>query len=242
MRVSVVLPAFNEEKLLPAALAAVRDAASAFTARGWEWECVVCDNNSTDGTAAVARAGGATVVFEAVNQIGRARDAGARAATGEWLVFIDADSTPSAELFADIAERIASGRALGGGSTVELEPGTPRYARFVCGIWNLCSRLAGWAAGSCVWVEAEAFRAAGGFGTEYYAGEEVFLSRRLKTLARRSGRRFVILAQHPLRTSSRKLKLYTLTEAGRFFFRMLFTAGRAAKRPDACHLWYDGRR
>jgi glycosyltransferase involved in cell wall biosynthesis len=242
MRVSVVLPAFNEEKLLPAALASVKAAASAFTARGWEWECVVCDNNSTDGTAAVARAGGATVVFEPVNQIGRARDAGARAATGEWLVFIDADSTPSAELFADIAERIASGRALGGGSTVELEPGTPRYARFVCGIWNLCSRLAGWAAGSCVWVEAEAFRAAGGFGTEYYAGEEVFLSRRLKTLARRSGRRFVILAQHPLLTSSRKLKLYTLTEAGRFFFRMLFTAGRAAKRPDACHLWYDGRR
>ncbi|NBV49113.1 MAG: glycosyltransferase [Verrucomicrobia bacterium] len=242
MRVSVVLPAFNEEKLLPAALAAVREAASAFTARGWAWECVVCDNNSTDGTAAVARAGGATVVFEPVNQIGRARDAGARAATGDWLVFIDADSTPSAALFASIADRIASGRVLGGGSTVELEPGTPRYARFVCGLWNLWSRLAGWAAGSCVWVEAAAFRAAGGFGTEYYAGEEVFLSRRLKTLARRSGRRFVILSDHPLRTSSRKLKLYTLTEAGRFFFRMLFTAGRAAKRPDACHIWYDGRR
>ena len=242
MRVSVVLPAFNEEKLLPAAIAAVKAAASAFTARGWEWECVVCDNNSTDGTAAVARAAGATVVFEPVNQIGRARDAGARAATGEWLVFIDADSAPSSALFASIADCIASGRALGGGSTVELEPGTPRYARFVCGLWNLWSRLAGWAAGSCVWVEAEAFRAAGGFGTEYYAGEEVFLSRRLKTLARRSGRRFVILADHPLRTSSRKLKLYTLTEGGRFFFRMLFTAGRAAKRPDACHLWYDGRR
>ena len=242
MRVSVVLPAFNEEKLLPAALAAVRDAASAFTARGWAWECVVCDNNSTDATAAVARAAGATVVFEPVNQIGRARDAGARAANGDWLVFIDADSTPSAELFASIATRIAEGRVLGGGSTVELEPGTPRYARFVCGLWNLWSRLAGWAAGSCVWVEAEAFRTVGGFGTEYYAGEEVFLSRRLKSLARRSGRRFVILADHPLRTSSRKLKLYTLTEGGRFFFRMLFTAGRAAKRPENCEIWYDGRR
>ena len=242
MRVSVVLPAFNEEKLLPAALAAVKEAASAFTARGWEWECVVCDNNSTDATSAVARAGGATVVFEPVNQIGRARDAGARVATGAWLVFIDADSTPSAELFASIATRIAEGRALAGGSTVELEPGTPRYARFVCGLWNLWSRLAGWAAGSCVWVEADAFRTVGGFGTEYYAGEEVFLSRRLKSLARRSGRRFVILADHPLRTSSRKLKLYTLPEAGRFFFRMLFTAGRAAKRPENCEIWYDGRR
>ncbi len=242
MRVSVVLPAFNEEKLLPAALASVKEAASAFTARGWEWECVVCDNNSTDATSAVARAAGATVVFEPVNQIGRARDAGARVATGAWLVFIDADSTPSAELFASIATRIAEGRAVGGGSTVELEPGTPRYARFVCGLWNLWSRLAGWAAGSCVWVEADAFRAVGGFGTEYYAGEEVFLSRRLKALARRSGRRFVILSDHPLRTSSRKLKLYTLTEAGRFFFRMLFTAGRAAKRPENCEIWYDGRR
>ena len=242
MRVSVVLPAFNEEKLLPSALAAVRTAAAAFTSRGWGWEGVVCDNTSAAGTAAAARAAGATVVFEPVNQIGRARDAGARAAKGEWLVFIDADSTPSPALFASIADHIASGRVLGGGSTVELEPGTPRHARFVCGLWNLWSRLAGWAAGSCVWVEAEAFRAAGGFGTEYYAGEEIFLSRRLKALARRSGRRFVILADHPLRTSSRKLKLYTLTETGRFLLRMLLTAGRAAKRPEDCQLWYDGRR
>ena len=203
---------------------------------------MVCDNNSTDGTAACARAAGATVVFEPVNQIGRARDAGARAASGEWMIFIDADSTPSAALFTAIADQITAGRSLGGGSTVELEPGTPRYARFVCGLWNLWSRLTRWAAGSCVWVEAAAFREAGGFGTEYYAGEEVFLSRRLKAIARRRGRCFVILAKHPLRTSSRKLKLYTLTEGARFFFRMLFTAGRAAKRPENCEIWYDGRR
>jgi hypothetical protein len=82
----------------------------------------------------------------------------------------------------------------------------------------------------------------GGFGTEYYAGEEVFLSRRLKSLARRTSRRFVILSGSPLHTSSRKLKLYTVTEAARFFFRMLFSAGRAAKRPENCDLWYDGRR
>lgn len=242
MRVSVVIPAFNEEKYLPATLAAVTAAAAAFTERGWTWECVVCDNNSTDRTAELARAAGATVVFEPVNQIGRARDAGARAATGEGLVFIDADSWPSAGLFAAIADRLATGRFVGGGSTVELEAGTPRPARLVCGLWNGWSRVAGWAAGSCVWVEAAAFREAGGFGTEYYAGEEVFLSRRLKSIACRTGRRFTILSAHPLRTSSRKLKLYTVTEATRFFFRMLLSGGRAAKRPDACHLWYDGRR
>lgn len=243
MRVSIVIPAYNEEKLLPATLHAVATAATtAFASRGWSWECVVCDNNSKDATAAIAQAAGATVIFEPVNQIGRARDTGARAASGDWLVFIDADSTPSAELFADIATQITTGQVVGGGSTVALEPGTPRYARFVCGIWNTWSRLAGWAAGSCVWVEAAAFRTVGGFGTEYYAGEEVFLSRRLKAYGRLRRRKFTILIAHPLQTSSRKLKLYTLTEAGRFFFRMLFTAGQAAKRPDSCHLWYDGRR
>lgn len=242
MHISIVIPAFNEEKLLPRTLASVRQAATAFAVRGWTHEVVVCDNNSTDRTAEVARDGGARVVFEPINQIGRARDAGARAATGAWFVFIDADSWPSAELFADIADRIASGQYVGGGSTVALEPGTPFFARFFCGCWNLWSRLARWAAGSCVWVEADAFRAAGGFGTEFYAGEEVFLSRRLQRIARERRLRFRVLAAHPLATSSRKLKLYTFTETVRFFGRMFFSAGRAAKDPTACHLWYDGRR
>lgn len=242
MRLSVVIPAFNEEKLLPRTLAAVAQAVGAFRARGWESEVIVCDNNSTDRTAELARAAGATVVFEPINQIGRARDAGARVATGDWLIFIDADSWPSAELFADIAAAIADGRHLGGGSTVALEPGTPFFARFFCGCWNAVSRMARWAAGSCVWVEASAFRAAGGFGTEFFAGEEVFLSRRLHRIARERRLRFRVLAAHPLATSSRKLKLYTLTETVRFFGRMFFSAGRAAKDPQACHLWYDGRR
>ncbi len=242
MKVSVVIPAFNEEKLLPSGLAAVKEACAAFAERGWAWECVVCDNNSSDATAERAREAGARVVFEPVNQIGRARDAGARAASGDWLVFIDADSWPSAGLFADIAARIDSGRAVGGGSVVRLEPGTPPVARLVCDGWNLWSRLTRWAAGSCVWVEAAAFREAGGFGTEHYAGEEVFLSRRLKAVARRRGLRFEILSAHPLLTSSRKVRLYTVVEALRFFFRMAFSFGRASRRADVCHLWYDGRR
>ena len=241
-RVSVVIPAFNEEKLLPTTLAAVRAAAQAFTDGGWSHELVVCDNNSTDRTAELARAAGAVVVFEPVNQIGRARDTGARAATGDWLVFIDADSSPSYGLFADITRQIASGKSIGGGSTVALEAGAPFFARFFCGCWNAWSRLARWAAGSCVWVEAAAFREVGGFGTEFYAGEEVFLSRRLHSVARRRKLRFRVLAAHPLVTSARKVRLYTLVESVRFFGRMFFSAGRAAKDRSSCHLWYDGRR
>jgi glycosyltransferase involved in cell wall biosynthesis len=242
MRLSVIIPAYNEEKLLPATLAAVRAAGQAFDRRGWDWEMVVCDNNSSDRTAAVARAAGARVAFEPINQIGRARDTGARAAMGEWLVFIDADSLPDEALFAAIADALSSGRFVGGGATVRLPADSPWVARLFAGAWSFWSRLVGWAAGSCIWVEARAFRAIGGFGTEVYAGEEVWLSRRLGRLARTEGKRFVILHRHPLLTSDRKVRLYKLGDHLRLFFRMILTFGRAARRREDCDFWYDGRR
>src|ERR671913_2429078 len=116
MRVSIVVPAFNEEVGLGASLCSIRLAMREFDRRGWSSELIVSDNNSTDGTAAVARASGATVVFEPVNQIGRARNTGATHATGDWLIFVDADSHPSAALFDDVAVEIEGGHCLAGGS------------------------------------------------------------------------------------------------------------------------------
>lgn len=121
MKISVVVPAFNEEGLLPATLASIGAGRQAFGERGWTSELIVCDNNSTDRTAEVARAAGARVVFEAVNQISRARNTGARHADGDWLLFVDADSFPGRELFAEVAEAIEAGRCLAGGSTVAFE-------------------------------------------------------------------------------------------------------------------------
>ncbi len=106
MKISIIIPAFNEERLLGGTLAQVKSAMDVFTRRRWESELIVCDNNSTDHTAEIARAAGATVVFEPENQIARARNSGAAAAAGDWLIFVDADSQPSAELFADVAEQI----------------------------------------------------------------------------------------------------------------------------------------
>ena len=54
-------------------------------------EVIVVDNNSTDDTAAIAEAMGATVVGEPVQGIGRARNRGASVAQGDVLVFVDAD-------------------------------------------------------------------------------------------------------------------------------------------------------
>jgi glycosyltransferase involved in cell wall biosynthesis len=99
VKISIIIPAFNEERLLGASLRQIKAAAGAFTARGWEVELIVCDNNSTDRTSEIAYAAGADVVFEPVNQIARARNSGAAAASGDWFIFVDADSHPRAELF-----------------------------------------------------------------------------------------------------------------------------------------------
>ena len=54
MRISVVVPAFNEERLLPGSLSSIRAAAEGFARLGWESELIVCDNNSNDRTAEIA--------------------------------------------------------------------------------------------------------------------------------------------------------------------------------------------
>jgi glycosyltransferase involved in cell wall biosynthesis len=235
------VPAFNEERILRASLGSMQAAAEAFTARGWAWELIVCDNNSTDRTADIARSAGALVVFEPVNQISRARNAGAARATGEWLVFVDADSHPTRELFADVADAIAGGRVLAGGSTIAVANGR-MPVRIATRGWNTISRINRWAAGSFIFCHTAAFRDAGGFSRELFASEEIDLFRRLKKIARRDRRAIVILTRHPLLTSDRKLHLYTWREMLRFYVRTILKGGRTLKNPEDSFIWYDGRR
>jgi glycosyltransferase involved in cell wall biosynthesis len=241
MTISVLVPAYNEARGLAASLASIRQAMQAFTIRGWAVQLVVCDNNSSDDTAAIATAAGAAVVFEPVNQIARARNRAAAAATGDWLVFVDADSHPTLALFQDAAEWMASGRCLAGGSVVRLDAG-PWPAQLMVGVWNVTSRVMRWAAGAFVFVEARAFREVGGFSERLYATEEIELFGRLKRLARRDGTRIAILRRHPLVTSGRKLRLYRWWEFGAMLARTVLSGGRSLRRADACFVWYDGRR
>jgi glycosyltransferase involved in cell wall biosynthesis len=239
--VSVVVPAFNEEAGLAESLACIRQAMGAFERRGWTTELIVCDNNSTDSTAAIARAAGAIVVFEPINQISRARNAGAARASGAWLVFVDADTHPTPELFDDVADAIGSGSLLAAGSTVRVDH--PGWAvRAAVGFWNRLSRAARWAAGAFIVCDRAVFNAVGGFSLELYAGEEVDLFRRLKRTARRSGRRIRILHRHPLWTSDRKVRLYSWREMLRFNITTVLRLGRTLKSAHGAYPWYDGRR
>ena len=241
MRISVVIPAFNEEKLIVESLRAIKEAMTAFSIRGWETELIVCNNNSTDRTAELAASEGAKVVFEPINQISRARNCGAAAARGDWLVFVDADSFPSRDLFADAAETIERGKFIAGGAVIRMES-APLSARIVVRLWNLTSRVTKWVAGSFIFCEANAFRAVGAFSTEYFASEEIDLSKKLKRHAKQVGRKMIILTRHPLVTSARKLSLYSRRTHFRIMIKTLMRPSATLKSREACELWYDGRR
>ena len=96
--ISVVVPAFNEERLLPQCLKSLNRQ----NYRG-SYEVIVVDNASTDGTARVASEFGATVVSCPRRGVAYARQAGAQAASGDIIIQGDADTIYSEDWLSRIA-------------------------------------------------------------------------------------------------------------------------------------------
>ena len=101
---SIVIPALNEAENLPAVMATVP--VGELAAAGWATEVVVVDNASTDDTAAVARALGATVVSQPQRGYGNAYQAGFNAATGDVIATGDADCTYPFDALPELLRRL----------------------------------------------------------------------------------------------------------------------------------------
>ena len=118
---SVIIPAYNEEKLLPRLLNSIAVAQKSYAGGSDAVEVIVADNDSTDRTAAVAVEHSAKVVKVTKRRIAAARNGGARAARGDILCFIDADSAIHPQTFAAIQEELGRGRTVAGATGVKLE-------------------------------------------------------------------------------------------------------------------------
>lgn len=243
MKLSIIIPAFNEEKELPHCLSSVKAALEDVggDVDGWAFETIVVDNNSTDATGQIGRDAGATVVFEPVNHIAGARNAGAAAADGDWLLFVDADSRLHAKTLRETLAAIASDRYVAGGCVVALDP-TPWWGAVMLVVWNTISRTMRWAAGSYLFCRTDAFREIEGFSDTLYAAEEIDLSRRLRRWGKTHGLRMTILTGQPHLSSGRKFELYSKWEMVRFSCRCILRPLHSLQNRKRLDYFYDGRR
>ncbi|MFV2072669.1 MAG: glycosyltransferase, partial [Thermoanaerobaculales bacterium] len=139
IRISLVIPTYNEAALLPRLLDTVEVARDRYRHGAEEVEVIVADNASTDATAGIAERRGCTVVRVEERRIASARNGGAQRAGGTILAFVDADSQINAESFNVIDEAIASGKVVGGATGVRLERWSlgiaATYALFMPLVW-----------------------------------------------------------------------------------------------------------
>ncbi|MBU4392167.1 MAG: glycosyltransferase [Actinobacteria bacterium] len=231
----MIIPAYNEEGYIGNTLESVKRAIGAYGNAGGV-EVIVVDNNSTDGTAAVATGYGARVVFEGENMIAKARNAGARASRGEYLVFLDADTTIDSSLLRRVDGLLESGAVIGGGVFIDYDAHwdlrvLARLMNYLCFVFRKQ-----W--GAFLFCERAAFERAGGFDKTMYGLEDVALAKLLRADGKLSGKRFVVISDCRVVTSARRVA--PRWKMLRTRLPMMWGLKRKVRDPVRCRpIWYD---
>ncbi len=238
MRISVVIPARNEAERLPRLLDSLTEAAGRFPS---PVEVIVSDNASTDRTAFIALERGCLVVSTPVRNIAAVRNAGAGAATGDILVFVDADIQVQPDTLVLVERAMSSGRCAGGATGVRL----PRisaglaltYAFLYPGIVALRMDT------GPTFCQRSVFEAIGGYDESYRYAEDVDLLVRLSRYGRRTGRRLVRLTKARALADLRKFDRF----GDWYYFRLMprllrwMLTGRRGTIPICEECWYPDR-
>ncbi len=227
MKLSIIVPALNEQAAIGATLAAV----SPLRTRGHE--VIVVDGGSSDATRERARAA-ADRVIDAPRGRSRQMNAGARAAQGDVLVFLHADTLlpPGADESISCAME-ASGRQWGR-FDVRIA-GASRMLALVAFSMNWRSRLTGAATGDqAMFVRREAFARAGGF-PDIELMEDIALSRALKRLSAPICLRARVLTSGRRWEKQGVLKTVALMAWLRLRFFLGADPARLARRYEAKH-------
>jgi glycosyltransferase involved in cell wall biosynthesis len=234
-RISLIIPAHNEQKFLPACLAAAHKAAERIDS---EVEIIVVINRCTDHTEEIAANSNCMIVREDAKNLSIIRNAGVAAASGEIIVTCDADSRMHADSFQHIVRRLDSGKFVGGGAMVLPE-------RWSIGIIASALAILPYLAFTGVsfgmfWCWKKDFDEIGGFDARFVSVEDVDFAQRLKAHGRKSGRSWGTLVKAVLITSCRKFDQFGDWYLFRnpAFVRKVF---RGNDRKAADHFWYDVR-
>jgi glycosyltransferase involved in cell wall biosynthesis len=224
--ISFVVPAHNEAELLGRTLAALTESAHA---AGEPWDVIVVNDGSTDRTAEIGAAHGARVINVNHRRIAATRNAGARAAAGDVLIFVDADTVVNPQTIQAALRALRSG-AVGGGCVPRFDGPVPLYATILeRAVLPIFLPLLKMAPGCFLFCTRSAYVAAGGFDESLSWSEEVAFGNRLKRLGR-----FVVLRER-VATSGRKVRTHSALGLLRVGLRL------ALGNPSGLEFWY-GRR
>lgn len=172
MKLSIIIPVWNEAEILASTLAALpRDA-----------EVLVVDGGSSDETRVIATRAGAVVV-ESDRGRSRQMNQGARAARGDVLLFLHADGALGAGAAEAIDQALSSAEVVGGSFRLRIRGGGTALALVALGS-NLRARYLGMPYGDqAIFLRRSAFDAVGGFPDVPFL-EDVVIVRKLRRLGR----------------------------------------------------------
>lgn len=230
--ISFIVPAHNEEAGLGRTLEAIRESADQVAQ---PYEIIVVNDASTDSTADVARQKNARVVDVNHRQIAATRNSGARAASGDRLFFVDADTIINSRVVLATLRKMDGGAA-GGGATVRFDDYVPLYARLLLWWMNLFMRFLSMTGGAFIFCTRSAFEAVGGFDERLYGAEDAAMCWALK----REGR-FVVLWDHVLTSGRRARGMGGLQMVGALL-RMAFFPRILMRRSAVGKVWYESNR
>lgn len=241
-RFSLIIPAYNEEAYLPALLNSVETARACYAGGPEAIEVVAVDNASTDATADLARSSGCRVIREEKRVIAAVRNAGARNAKGQILVFVDADNIMHPETFNVIDKSLATGKVIAGATGVKMQRMSPgiavTYALMVPIVW-LTRMDTG-----VVFCRKKDFETIGGYNEKMLFAEDVMLLWDLMRLGRRRGQRLTRITSVRAIFSTRKFDTYGdwhyMWMPLRLFFGLL--TSKSAVRKFAQMYWYGNQR
>ena len=199
MKISIVIPAHNEEKFIGKLFDSIK---KMDIPPGVNLEVIVVLNRCTDKTEIMAKKFGAITIVNDTKNLSSIRNAGVKAATGEWMITIDADSWMSQNTLVEIYNEIETGNMVGGGITLKPERSSLGiaigYAMFLLPAFLL--RLSF----GLYWFKKDYFNKINGFDEKKLIAEDVDFLRRLKGFGRTIGKRYKKITKAHVTTSCRK--------------------------------------
>ncbi len=218
-RLSIIVPTYNEEKLIQQTLTAIK--ASAPTA-----ELLVVDGGSTDKT--ISRASRITRVISTSRGRGIQMNAGVLASSGEMLLFLHADTLPDATGIQELLATMKEPHLVGGAFRLRFDDPRPAYKRVARAITRRSLKTLSYTGDQGIFVRRSTFKQLGGYH-DWPFMEDVDFSERMG----RAG--LVVLLEHKVETSARRHQRWGLfrTQLTVVLIRLFYLL----KLPPASYEW-----